>query len=328
MTGTLSYREPYQLTADAFAVVALVRGSVRPGESSIVASTIDRGITTVPVKFELSLKGVTIDPAQTYTIQATIVDGDNAWVTGAGVPVLTKGNPSDVAITLDYQPDVLKAAVSGQISGADVAPAPNAYAMAVLVDPSTGESLGIDVRSVTDGLPVAFSIGYTITDIQPTQDYVVTAEVGDGASTWRNAAGVPVITNGNPKTGIQVDVTAVSIASPSPSATPSPSPSATAAPIPAPGIGTSGNLLLWIIVIALIGAAAAFLIARGRKPDEAAATETTATDATETAATTATEASTAEATETTPSPIETSADTVAPAEAAEPGTEPDGSTPA
>ena len=51
--------------------------------------------------------------------------------------------------------------------------------MAVLVDPATGASLGIDVRSVDQGLPVAFSIPYSITDIQPTADYVVTAEVGD-----------------------------------------------------------------------------------------------------------------------------------------------------
>jgi uncharacterized lipoprotein YbaY len=271
VTGTLSYREPHQPTADAFAVVALVRGSARPSESSIVASTIDRGITGVPVKFELSLDGVTIDPAQTYTIQATIVDGDNAWVTGAGVPVLTKGNPSDVAITLDYRPDLVKGAVSGQIAGVGVQPAPNAYAMAVLVDPSTGESLGIDVRTVTGGLPVAFSIGYTITDIQPTQDYVVTAEVGDGASTWRNAAGVPVITNGNPKTGIQVVVTPVSSPSPSPSPSVSPSPTPAPAPIPPPGIGTSGNLLLWIVLIALIGAVVAFFVARGRQRDEVAA---------------------------------------------------------
>ena len=318
VTGTLSYREPYQLTGNAFAVVALVRGSVRPSESSIVASTIDRDITTVPAKFELSLEGVTIDPSQTYTVQATIVDGDNAWVTGEGVPVLTKGNPSDVAITLDYQPDVLKAAVSGQIAGVDVAPAPNAYAMAVLVDPSTGESLGIDVRSVTDGLPVAFSVGYTITDIQPTQEYVVTAEVGDSASTWRNAAGVPVITNGNPKTGVQVVVTPVSIASPSPSATASPSPSATPAPIPAPGIGTSGNLLLWIIVIALIGAGAAFLIARGREP-EAAEPAAAATEATDPAA---------ETTATTTASTEPSADaTTPPAETTEPDPDSGGSTP-
>ena len=92
--------------------------------------------------------------------------------------------------------------------------------MAVLMDLSTGESLGIDVRTVDDGLPSAFSIGYTITDIAPNDDYVVTAEVGDGGAIWRNAAGVPVITNGNPKSGIEVVATQVAAAGASPACRP------------------------------------------------------------------------------------------------------------
>jgi hypothetical protein len=142
----------------------------------------------------------------------------------------------------------------------------------VLLDPATGDSLGNDVRSITAGLPVSFSIGFTVTAIVPTDAYVVTAEVGDGTSTWRNAGGVPVITNGNPKAGVQVPVTAVSVASPSPAATASPSPSPSPTPAPPPGIGTSGNLLLWIILVALVGAAAAFLVARNR--EQAASAET------------------------------------------------------
>jgi uncharacterized lipoprotein YbaY len=231
----------------------------------VVASTTERNLTGLPVKFSIDLDGVTIDPATTYTIQATIVDGENAWATGRGIPVLTKGNPSsDVAITLDYRPDLIKGAVSGQITGTDVQVGANGYAMAVLLDPVSGDSLGIDVRTITAGLPVAFSVGFTITDIVPTEAYVVTAEVGDGTSTWRNAGGVPVITNGNPKAGVQVPVTAVSVASPSPAPTLSPAPSPTPAPTPPPGIGTSGNLLLWIILVASVGAVAAFLVARNR----------------------------------------------------------------
>ena len=263
VTGTLTYREPHTLSGDAFAVVALVRGSARATENSIVASEIDRGITTIPVSFTLDLGGAPIDPSATYTIQASIVDGENAWVTAQGIPVLTKGNPSNVAITLSYRPDLLKGAVTGQITGVGVAPSATAYSMAVLVDPATGNSLGIDVRDVKAGLPVAFSVPYAITDIVPTNDYVVTAEVGDASTSWRNAAGVPVITKGNPKSGIQVVVTEVAVPSPSPTATPSASP----IPAPAPDVTSSGNLLTWIILIAIIAAIVAFLIARGREPD-------------------------------------------------------------
>jgi uncharacterized lipoprotein YbaY len=262
VTGTLTYREPHTLSGDAFAVVALVRGSARVTENSIVASEIDRDITAVPVSFSVDLGSAVIDPSATYTIQATIVDGDNAWVTAKGVPVLTKGNPSKVAITLDFRPDVLKGAVTGQITGIGVQTSATAFAMAVLVDPATGASLGIDVKTVDQGLPVAFSIPYSITDIQPTADYVVTAEVGDAGATWRNAAGVPVLTKGNPKTAVQVVVTEVS--TPAPSATPIPTPGPSAAPVSESGRTGDGNLLPLILLIAVALAVAAFLVARGR----------------------------------------------------------------
>ena len=144
----------YKLTGDAFAVVALVKGTARATESSIVASQIDHDITGVPYAFSLSIGSATIDPSATYTIQATIVDGDVAFATGHGVPVLTKGNPSKVDITLVYRPDLLKGAVTGQITAVGLAPTSTAYATTVLVDPATGESLGIEVRTVDDGLPV------------------------------------------------------------------------------------------------------------------------------------------------------------------------------
>ena len=170
---------------------------------------------------------------------------------GARRPCLTKGNPKNVDITLSYRPDLLKGAVTGQITGVGIDLTPTSYAMAILIDPTTGDTLGIDAQNVVDGLPVAFSVPYALTDIQPTQDYVVTAEVGDDGQLWRNAAGVPVITNGNPKTAIQVVVTPVLVASPSSSPSASPSPSPTPAPSAAPsgsrGLG-SGNLL-WIIIL-------------------------------------------------------------------------------
>src|SRR4029078_3703430 len=93
----------------------------------------------------------------TYTLQATIVDGDNAWVTAHGVPVLTKGNPSNVAITLTYRPDLLKGAVTGQVTAVGLTPTATAYSMTVLVDPATGESLGIDVRNLAGGPGAALS---------------------------------------------------------------------------------------------------------------------------------------------------------------------------
>jgi hypothetical protein len=96
---------------------------------------------------------------------------------------------------------------------------------------------------------------------------VVTAEVGDGDATWRNVAGVPVITKGNPKAGIQVVVTEV--VAPTPSATPTATPAASPTPVLVPDETSSGALFTWIILIAIVGAVAAFFVARGRnRPDE------------------------------------------------------------
>jgi uncharacterized lipoprotein YbaY len=279
VTGTLTYREPYNLTGDALAVVVLVKGTATATESSIVLSEVDRDIKKVPYAFSLDISDVKIDPDKTYTVQATIVDGTEAWVTGQGVKVLTKGNPTDVDITLEYRPDLLKADVTGQITAVGLDLSADAYSMAVLIDAKTGDSLGIDVRTVTDGLPVRFAIPYTITDIDKSDDYVVTGEVGDQGVTWRNAAGVPVITNGNPTSGVQVVVTEVVAASPSPSPTPSPTatpaPTRVATPLePVEATGTgSGNLLPIIILIAIVAAVAAFFIARGRGSSDAPPTE-------------------------------------------------------
>jgi hypothetical protein len=125
--------------------------------------------------------------------------------------------------------------------------------------------LGIDVRTIDSGLPSAFSIGYTITDIAPNDDYVVTAEVGDGGAIWRNAAGVPVITNGNPKSGIEVVVAQVVAAGASPSPSASPTPSASPVPTTADELRQDRRPPPWIVVIVLIAAVAAFFIARGRE---------------------------------------------------------------
>src|SRR5206468_7284850 len=118
------------------------------------------------------------------------------------------------------------------ISAIGLQPSAAAYAVAVLVDPSTGETLGIDAKDAPAGLPVEFAIPYAITDIVPTNPYVVAAKVIDNDVIWLSPAGVPVITNGNPKSGVQVVITQLAVATPAPSAPPSPTPVASPAPLP------------------------------------------------------------------------------------------------
>ena len=115
-------------------------------------------------------------------------------------------------------------------------------------------------------MPVPFGVPFALNDITPGSDYVVTAEVVNADETWRNTEGVPVITNGNSRSGIQVVV--AEVVAPSPSAAPTPRPTPSGALVPAEDSG-SGGLLGIIILVALIGGLAAFLIARGRGDSDA-----------------------------------------------------------
>jgi hypothetical protein len=159
----------------------------------------------------------------------------------------------------------VKGTVTGQVAALGLKPAAGAYSVAILIDRTSGETLGIDSTDAPKGLPVPFGVPFSLNDVTPGSDYVVTAEVVNGSETWRNTAGVPVITNGNSRTGIQVVVAEVVAASPSaaPTTGPTPTPAPPAVPISVED-SSGGGLLGIIILVALIGALAAFLIARGR----------------------------------------------------------------
>lgn len=242
-------------------MVVLVAGTSKPDEGSIVATQIIRQPGPTPIAFRLVYETAAIDPNVTYTVQAGIVDSAAAWATAKGTKVITNGAPeSGLALVLAYRPDLVKGAVTGNITGVGVTASAQAYSVAVLVDPASGESLGMDMNPVGSGLPTAFSIPFSLDTIDPATDYVVTGEVVDGAQTWENDAGVPVITKGNPIADVQVVVTPV------------------VAPSPSPGIGAaeetgpsdSGPGLLLIVIALIVGGIGFYLWSRSRSTPPAA----------------------------------------------------------
>jgi uncharacterized lipoprotein YbaY len=267
VTGTLTFDEPHELTPEAFAAVALIHGSGRPSETSIVASEVMRDIGQVPVAFELDFDADEIDPAAHYTIQATIVDGEDAWVTANGVDVLTRGAPTDVDIELEHRPDLIKGEVTGQVTAVGLLPAADAYAITVLEEVSTGDTLGIYVRDSDGELPIPFGIGFNLATIDRDDEYVIVAEINDGTdATWRTLAGVPVITKGNPTSDVQVVVSEIFPLTPTPQPTVLP----LASPPPDPGPGASGgaSLLLILVLIGAVVAIGAAAVARLRSTPE------------------------------------------------------------
>ena len=164
----------------------------------------------MPIPFVLDYSHVVVDGDVTYSLQATIIDGERTWVTTIGTPVITKGNPtSGVSLALIYRADVLKGDVSGTISGVDIDMSDQAFSAAVLLDLATDTTVGIDVHLQPEFVPIPFTIPFDPAAIDSGTDYVVAAAIVDEPSRWENRTGVPVITNGNPLTDVTVPVSMV-----------------------------------------------------------------------------------------------------------------------
>lgn len=250
----------------------LVRGTAKPNEGSIVATQVIRQPGATPIDFRLVYENADIDPGVTYTVQAGIVDVTDVWTTAKATKVITNGAPtSGIALVLAYQPDLVKGEVSGSITGVGVQLSPTAYSVAVLIEPSTGESLGLDVNPTDGKLPVPFAVPFSLDSIDPTKAYVVTGEIVDGTTTWENRTGVPVLTNGNAISDVQVVVTQVSVPSRSPGASTAPS-----------GRGDVTPAFLLLLIALIVGAIGLYLVSRSRRqppagpgaPDAATAGET------------------------------------------------------
>ncbi len=113
----------------------------------------------------------------------------------------------------------------------------------------------MDLNPTEGVIPVGFGIPFSLDTIDPAKSYVVTGEIVDGTTTWENTTGVPVITNGNAISDVQVVVTQV-VAAPSPS----PSPIAP----PESGAGDATPALLLVILALILGAIGFFLWSRSR----------------------------------------------------------------
>ena len=262
ISGVLTYNEPHQLSDAARSVVMLVEGSTGPTQGTIVASTVING-PPEPVPFTLAYPFSAVTDGTPYRLYAGIVDGDLAWVTPIGVAVkVPQAELTDVVIPLQFRPDLLKAAVTGTITGVGLDPArdPDAYGTALIIRVNTGETIGFQLISPTGAAPVPFSVPYDPTTVDRTADYVVRGSIWDGSTLWATPVGVPVITNDNAVSGIVMTVTAVPSATPAPTAAPTPAPSAEGSEVSGGGPDVLAIVLLIIGAIVVVGV----LAARGR----------------------------------------------------------------
>jgi uncharacterized lipoprotein YbaY len=255
VTGTLSYNEPARLSPSASAIVVLVEHSGDPITAQIVQSDLMSNPGQVPISYSLAYDPQAIDPEATYTVSATIVDGSHIWLTDNGTRVITFGNPTTgVDLDLVLQSDLLKGQVTGNITGTGITLGGSGFAATVLIDRTSNENVGISVTPSPTGLPIPFSVPFDPGDITDTSEYVVVAGIVEQDNRWANLDGVPVITEGNPLTDVDVPLTAVE---------------------PAPAAPTDSGIspLLLIVLLLLIagGIAAAVWYYRSRQappPDD------------------------------------------------------------
>jgi hypothetical protein len=97
-------------------------------------------------------------------------------------------------------------------------------------------------------VPVAFKVPFDPANIDQSRDYVATAAIFDASNRWTNPTGVPVITKGNPITGVTIPV----------------GPFAATTTSSDNGLSTLGTILAIIGIAALIVAVIVFL--RSRRP--------------------------------------------------------------
>lgn len=102
VTGSVTYRERIALPSSAVVTVQLLDISVQDAPATVLAEqVINANGQQVPFSFSLTYDTSRIMPNGTYSVRATIRDGDQLlFTTTETYLVITQGNPTNVEIVL------------------------------------------------------------------------------------------------------------------------------------------------------------------------------------------------------------------------------------
>ncbi len=246
VTGTLTYLPRIALPDDAVVNVQLQEVSRADAPATVLAEQeFVTGGAQVPLPFALDYDPAAIAEQLTYVVRATIraSDGQLLWTTDTFIPVITQGNPtSGIEIVLvqvgpPEVPDIANefpvAVLNGSLTYLQFIALPDDAVVFVQLEqvPLNDEPTLVlgSQQFATEGnqVPFAFSISYNPDLINPERSYVVQAGIaaGDGQLLWITpAGGFPVLTQGNPASGIEIVLVQVGPA-------PAPDPAPTTAPM-------------------------------------------------------------------------------------------------
>jgi uncharacterized lipoprotein YbaY len=100
VSGVITYRERVALASDAHVIVKLWDVTQRTNWQ-LVGTYTGRAVGQPPIKFEIGYAADRIRPDGDYVIEAQIHQGGELrWINPAACPILTKGFPRTLAVTV------------------------------------------------------------------------------------------------------------------------------------------------------------------------------------------------------------------------------------
>lgn len=220
VSGTVTTPERSALPPDAVLTVSLQDVSLADAPAKLLGEQqISMDGQSVPVPYSIAYDPATIDPRNSYSVAARITDagGKLLFISDTMIPVITRDNPTqDVEIVVVPVPGQTgggnTAAVSGTLTYLQrIALPPGAVANVQIQDISRAgapaevigeQNIPMDGKSV----PVAFEVTYDPSQIQDNHRYSVRATIRDAAGKllFTTDTVTPVITGGNPTSGIEL----------------------------------------------------------------------------------------------------------------------------
>ena len=106
VTGTVAYREKIAMPEDAVVIVKLEDSSLQDVAATEIGAQVIESPGSVPVSYSVGFDPDEIIDDHTYTVRATISEGDQLlWTTDAAHQVITNGNPLTADLLLIVVPE-------------------------------------------------------------------------------------------------------------------------------------------------------------------------------------------------------------------------------
>ena len=152
--GTITYRERIPLTPGATVTVQIRDTSYMDASAPLVAEQLIEDPGQVPIEFRVPYSRDAVDPRNTYSISARIVESDGrlAFINDTAYDVITRGNPTRVEMVL-VMVEPPSDMVDGEWNAADSGPVEEPVSVS-------------DTHMIWEGDEASVRVVYLVSDIE------------------------------------------------------------------------------------------------------------------------------------------------------------------